>query len=118
MYDEYMALSKKDEFSDRDIALAEFAKAIAHPARIVILKLLATRSSCICGEIVDELPLSQSTVSQHLKALKTAGLIQGEIEGPKTCYCLSPAGFARLEKAFPQFLSKISASFEKSKKCC
>ena len=110
-----MAISKKDEFTDHEIALAEFAKAISHPARIAILKLLATRNTCICGEIVDELPLSQSTVSQHLKALKEAGLIQGEIEGPKTCYCLSESGIAKFERLFPQFLGKIGTSLQKSK---
>ena len=113
-----MAASKTDEFADQDIVLAEFAKAISHPARIAILKLLAMRTTCICGEIVDELPLSQSTVSQHLKALKEAGLIQGEIEGPKTCYCLSDSGIAKFEKLFPQFLGKIITGLQKSKKCC
>lgn len=113
-----MAASKKDEFSEQEVALADMAKAISHPARIAILKLLASRSTCICGEIVDELPLSQSTVSQHLKALKESGLIQGEIEGPKTCYCLSADGMTKFEKLLPQFLSKVVTSSRKSKKCC
>lgn len=113
-----MAFSKKYEFTEAEIALAEFAKAISHPARIAILKLLAVKNRCICGEIVDELPLSQSTVSQHLKALKQAGLIQGEIEGPKTCYCLSESGISKLFKLLPRFVEKIGTSFDKSKKCC
>lgn len=113
-----MAISKKDEFTDQEIALAEIAKAISHPARIAILKILASRRTCICGEIVEELPLSQSTVSQHLKALKEAGLIQGEIEGPKTCYCLSDSGIAKFKKLLPQFLDKIINGLEKSKRCC
>jgi DNA-binding transcriptional ArsR family regulator len=112
-----MAVSKKDEFSDQEVALAELAKALSHPARIAILKMLAARSSCICGEIVEELPLSQSTVSQHLKALKEAGLIDGEIEGPKTCYCLSAKGIGDLTKMLPQFVSKLHASIGRTK-CC
>lgn len=68
-----------------------WAKALAHPARIAILQLLIQKQSCICGEIVSELPLSQSTVSQHLKAMKEAGLIVGTIDGPKVCYCINVA---------------------------
>jgi ArsR family transcriptional regulator len=79
-----MAINRKEEFDYIDQELAEFAKAIAHPARIAILKFLASKETCICGEIVDELPLAQSTVSQHLKELKKAGLIQGTISGPKS----------------------------------
>ena len=71
--------------------LARFAWAIAHPARVRILKLLARRDACVCGEIVDEMPLAQSTVSQHLKILKEAGLVAGEVDGPKVCYCINPA---------------------------
>ena len=72
-----------------DSELAEVSKALGHPARIKIIRLLARRGKCLCGEIVDELPLAQSTVSQHLKILKEAGLIRGEIDGPRVCYCLS-----------------------------
>lgn len=71
--------------------LAKLAWALAHPARVRILMLLASRATCVCGEIVDELPLAQSTVSQHLKILKDAGLIQGEVDGPKVCYCINAA---------------------------
>ncbi len=113
-----MAYSKKDKFSEQEILLAEYARALAHPARIAILSVLAARSSCICGELVEELPLSQSTVSQHLKALKEAGLIQGEIEGPKTCYCLNPAGVQKLTKLFPSFLTKINKRVKAKIKCC
>jgi DNA-binding transcriptional ArsR family regulator len=84
-----MALNKKAEFPLTESRLAELAKALSHPARISILKLLAKRNTCICGEIVDELPLAQSTVSQHLKELKACGLVQGEIDGPKSCYCIN-----------------------------
>ncbi len=80
-----------------DEELAELTKALGHPARVKILRLLAMRESCVCGELVDELPLAQSTVSQHLKVLKAAGLIRGEISGPRTCYCLEPRVLRRLK---------------------
>jgi len=70
--------------------LAELARALGHPARVAILKLLMTRDSCICGEIVEALPLAQSTVSQHLKKMKDAGFIRGEVDGPRVCYCVEP----------------------------
>lgn len=70
--------------------LAGLAWAIAHPARVRIVRLLIARQACVCGEIVDQLPLAQSTVSQHLKILKQSGLIQGEVDGPKVCYCINP----------------------------
>ncbi len=82
---------------EQETELADLAKAIAHPARVRILKLLVERNSCVCGDIVDELPLSQSTVSQHLKQLKDAGLIQGEIDGPRVCYCVNAARLKRLK---------------------
>ncbi len=69
--------------------LAKLAWAVAHPARVRIVQLLAQKATCICGEIVDALPLAQSTVSQHLKILKETGLIQGEVDGPKVCYCIN-----------------------------
>ena len=77
-------------------ALARLAKALGHPARVAIVRLLVRRETCVCGEIVDELPLAQSTVSQHLKQLKEAGLIRGEIDGPRVCYCVEPAAVAEL----------------------
>ena len=70
-------------------ALAKLAWAVAHPARVRIVRLLIDRKTCVCGEIVDRLPLAQSTVSQHLKILKESGLIQGELDGPKVCYCIN-----------------------------
>jgi ArsR family transcriptional regulator len=79
-----------------DDELAELARAIGHPARVQIVRLLARRDGCICGDIVAELPLAQSTVSQHLKVLKDAGLVRGEIDGPRICYCLEPRGLRRL----------------------
>lgn len=77
--------------------LARLARAVAHPARVRIVRLLITRQACVCGEIVDELPLAQSTVSQHLKILKESGLIQGEVDGPKVCYCINPAKLKELK---------------------
>jgi ArsR family transcriptional regulator len=79
-----------------DEALAVMAKAIAHPARIAILRLLAQRETCVTGDVVAELPLAQSTVSEHLRILREAGLVQGEIEGPRTRYCVDTAGLAML----------------------
>lgn len=77
--------------------LAGLAWALAHPARVRIVRLLLARRSCVCGEIVDVMPLAQSTVSQHLKILKSSGLVQGEVDGPKVCYCINPAVFERLK---------------------
>ncbi len=84
------------EGKEADEELAALAKAIGHPARIQILRLLARKNACVCGDIVDELPLAQSTVSQHLKVLKDAGLIRGEVDGPRVCYCIEPKGMRRL----------------------
>lgn len=84
------------EGPDADHELAALAKALGHPARIQIVRYLACRSTCVCGEIVDQLPLSQSTVSQHLKVLKEANIVQGSIDGPRVCYCLNPRTLKRL----------------------
>jgi len=85
------------EGAEADTELADLAKALAHPARVQILRLLARRPSCVCGEIVEELPLAQSTVSQHLKVLKEAHLIQGQVDGVRVCYCLEPQALRRLK---------------------
>jgi ArsR family transcriptional regulator len=85
------------EGKDADEELAALAKAIAHPARVQILRILVRKTACICGDIVDELPLAQSTVSQHLKVLKEAGLIRGEVDGPRVCYCIEPRALRRLQ---------------------
>lgn len=79
---------KLDGVSEGEL-LARLAKAVGHPARVTILRMLIDRDSCVCGEIVGELPLAQSTVSQHLKILKESGLVQGDIDGPKVCYCVN-----------------------------
>jgi ArsR family transcriptional regulator, arsenate/arsenite/antimonite-responsive transcriptional repressor len=81
-----------------DEEVAKLAWAVAHPARVRLLRLLTARNACVCGELVDQMDLAQSTVSQHLKILKEAGLVQGEVDGPKVCYCINPAGLARLKE--------------------
>jgi ArsR family transcriptional regulator len=81
-----------------DEQLAQLAAALGHPARVAIVRLLKQRETCICGEIVEVLPLAQSTVSQHLKVLKQAGWIQGEVDGPRTCYCLNPQALERFQE--------------------
>ena len=85
------------EGPEADGELAALAKALGHPARVRILRLLSRRTGCICGEIVGELDLAQSTVSQHLKVMKEAGIIQGEVDGPRVCYCLDPRTLRRLK---------------------
>ncbi len=80
-----------------DEELALLARAVGHPARVQILRLLVRREACVCGDIVDELPLAQSTVSQHLKVLKEAGLVRGDIDGPRVCYCVEPRAMRRLK---------------------
>ena len=77
--------------------LAKLSWALAHPARVRIVRLLLERSSCVCGEIVDELPLAQSTVSQHLKILKDTGLVQGQVDGPRVCYCIHQDALKKLK---------------------
>jgi ArsR family transcriptional regulator len=84
------------EGPEADDELAALAKALGHPARVRILRLLARKHACICGDIVDELPLAQSTVSQHLKVLKQAGLVRGDVDGPRVCYCIEPRALRRL----------------------
>jgi len=90
-----MGLSKTEEFTKTQNDVAAFAKALAHPARIAILKHLIKTKNCVCGDIVDELPLSQSTVSQHLKELKEAGLIKGNISGASVCYCIDETNWEK-----------------------
>src|SRR5512137_714156 len=85
------------EGDEADAELAGLARALGHPARVQIMRLLVRREACICGDIVDELPLAQSTVSQHLKVLKEAGLVKGEIDGPRVCYCVEPHVLRRLK---------------------
>ncbi len=109
-----MGATKSLEFSLKENRLAKYAKALGHPARVAILKLLASRQTCICGDIVNELPLSQSTVSQHLKELKDAGLIKGEIEGAKVCYCID----AKEWKTAQGWLNQLFDTYKAGNACC
>ena len=102
-----MALNKKEEFTKNDNEIASFAKALSHPARVSILKTLAEKNSCICGEIVEVMPLSQSTVSQHLKELKNLGIIQGEIDGPSSCYCINWDNLDKELESFNNFINYL-----------
>jgi DNA-binding transcriptional ArsR family regulator len=109
-----MGLTKSTQFSLKQNELAEMAKALGHPARIAILQYLSTQKSCVCGSIVNEVGLAQATVSQHLKALKDAGLIKGTVEGVSTCYCLDAAKL----KAVETELSKLLTNCCNSVSCC
>jgi DNA-binding transcriptional ArsR family regulator len=102
-----MGLSKTEEFTKAQNEIALIAKALGHPARIAILQYLSEQKSCVCGDIVDELPLSQSTVSQHLKELKKAGLIKGEIEGPSVCYCIDSKALLKAKKQLGDLLHEV-----------
>lgn len=106
-----MGLSKTKSFGTRENQIADFAKALAHPARVAILQFLASQDACMCGDIVDHLPLSQSTVSQHLAELKRVGLIKGEVEGPRVCYCIDKDVWDEARSALGGFLSDL-------KRCC
>ncbi len=109
-----MGTAKNEEFSVRDNRIAEYAKALSSPARIAILRVLMEKETCICGDIVEEIPLSQSTVSQHLKELKNAGIIKGEIEGPKTCYCIDADNWESMRKTFKKFFKTFDPKQTKS----
>lgn len=98
----------KADLFDTDLAhLAEQAKALSHPARLDILRILAERDACICGDLVDDLPLAQASVSRHLKTLKDAGLIKGEIDGPRVCYCLDRDAVAALRDRLGRFFEML-----------
>jgi predicted transcriptional regulator len=108
-----MGLTKTDIFTEEQNRLATMLKALAHPARIAILQQIISANACICGELVDELGLAQATISQHLKELKNAGIIQGTIEGVTVCYCIEPTAW----KILQDNLSIFFASY-KPDKCC
>lgn len=109
-----MGITKTEEFTAKENKIAKYAKALAHPARVAILQLLLKKQNCICGDIVDELPLSQSTVSQHLKELKEAGLIKGDIDGVKICYCIDEKEWVEAKN----YLMVLFNSLTKKAKCC
>jgi ArsR family transcriptional regulator len=106
-----MGVTKSDHFTASQNELAILAKALGHPARIAILEYLLKVDACICGDIVNELPLAQPTVSQHLKELKNAGLIKGNVEGTAICYCINEAGFEKMKG----FFQNIAHHLEKKK---
>jgi DNA-binding transcriptional ArsR family regulator len=108
-----MGLSKTEGFTKSQLDLAAIAKALAHPARIAIIQFLIDRKTCVCGDIVDQLPLSQSTISQHLKELKNVGLVTGDIEGPSVCYCINMKTWNKAEK----ILGDLFKSY-KGSNCC
>lgn len=101
--------SKTDLFPPDLARLSEAAKALGHPARLAILQTLAARGTCVCGEVVDELPLAQATVSQHLKALKAAGLVRGEVDGPRSCYCVNGNALRELADGLADLFESILA---------
>lgn len=109
-----MGVTKTEHFTDKQNAVATLAKALGHPARIAIVEYLIKVDTCICGDIVNELPLAQPTVSQHLKELKNAGLIKGEVEGNAICYCIDEKTIARLKDYFDSITTKL----EKKNNCC
>lgn len=109
-----MGATKTENFTARQNTIAAMIKALGHPARIAIIEYLVKVDACICGDIVNELPLAQPTVSQHLKELKNAGLIKGEVEGNAICYCIDEKAIEKLRNYF----SGIAAKLEKKNNCC
>ena len=110
-----MGISKSAHFNEQQNSLANMAKALGHPARVAIVEFLLQQKECVCGDIVSELPLAQATVSQHLKELKTAGIIKGSIEGNSICYCLNEETIAE----FFSFLTNITTALSHQRnQCC
>src|SRR6478672_4616819 len=103
-----MGATKTEHFTQRQNEIANVMKALGHPARVAIIDYLLSVDSCICGDIVNELPLAQPTVSQHLKELKNAGLIKGNIEGNAICYCIDEKTWGRFEKIFLSLFDKYT----------
>lgn len=110
-----MGASKTDHFTEKQNSIASLAKALGHPARVAIIDFLLKADACICGDIVNELPLAQPTVSQHLKELKNAGLIKGEIEGNAICYCIDKSSLVVLSSYFAHIFEQLDI---KESKCC
>lgn len=109
-----MGATKTEHFTEQHNSIATLAKALGHPARVAIIEYLLSVETCICGDIVNELPLAQPTVSQHLKELKNAGLIKGSIEGNAVCYCIDEKAISNLQTYFANILTKL----EKKKNAC
>ncbi len=110
-----MGTTKTTDYSTQEVSVAKYAKALSHPARVAILNLLLKKQACICGDIVDELPLSQSTVSQHLKELKEVGLIKGDIDGASVCYCVDEKEWNKAKVQLNQLFEKLNVM---NTKCC
>ncbi|SDD01832.1 ArsR/SmtB family transcription factor [Niabella drilacis] len=110
-----MGTTKADLFSKQQNDIANMAKALAHPARIAILQYLVKKNACVCGDLVEELGLAQATTSQHLKELKTAGIIQGTIEGVSVCYCINPEIWKQYRELFRSFFKEVSLD---GNRCC
>ncbi len=110
-----MGASKTEHFTEQQNRIAVMAKALGHPARVAIIEYLLSVKACICGDIVNELPLAQPTVSQHLKELKNAGLIKGSIDGNAICYCLDEQAFAKLQSYFAGISFNLD---QKKNNCC
>lgn len=111
-----MGVTKTEAFTEEQYRLAELAKAFAHPARVAILQLLLERKTCVCGDLVEELPLAQPTVSQHLKELKRIGLITGEIDPPRVCYCINSVVWEEAQHSFGNLLAGYQ--FTEPNNCC
>jgi len=109
-----MGATKTDHFTDKQNTIATLAKALGHPARVAIIEYLIKVDSCICGDIVNELPLAQPTISQHLKELKNAGLIKGNVEGNTICYCIDEKAIAKLRDYFANNYARLT----KKNNCC
>jgi DNA-binding transcriptional ArsR family regulator len=109
-----MGISKTDNYTFEQLELSKLAKVLGHPARIAILEFLIQKKKCICGDIVDELPLAQPTVSQHLKEMKAVGLIKGNIEGNSICYCIDE----KVLQMLLIYIQNISEKLEIKNKCC
>jgi len=101
-----MGLTKTEIFTDLQNEIALFAKALGHPARVAILQHLFNTDACVCGDIVNEIGLAQPTISQHLKELKHLGLIQGNVEGTRVCYCINPENWSKMKEVMVQFLNQ------------
>ena len=108
-----MGLTKTEIFTEKQNRIADLAKAFAHPARVAILQMLIAKKACVCGDLVGELNLAQATVSQHLKELKRIGIIQGEINPPRVCYCINPAVWEEARQAFGTLIESFDSA-----SCC
>ena len=110
-----MGISKSTQFTEKQNRKAELYKALGHPARIAIIEFLIEKDSCVCGDIVENLPLSQSTISQHLKELKNLGLIKGNIEGTSICYCIDKDNWSHMKTVISEFLNQ---DLSENGNCC